>query len=37
VDRELAQRNLRSGLLYAAIAIGVFSLAFIVAMLYIGN
>jgi hypothetical protein len=37
VDRQLAQRNLRTGLIFAAIAIGVFGLAFVVAMLYIGN
>jgi Na+-transporting methylmalonyl-CoA/oxaloacetate decarboxylase gamma subunit len=37
VDRELAQKNLRAGLLYAGIAIGVFGLAFVIAILYIGN
>jgi hypothetical protein len=35
VDRDLAQRNVRAGLLYAAIAVVVFALAFIVAILYI--
>ena len=35
MDRETAQRNLRTGLLFATIAVGTFALAFIVAMLYI--
>jgi hypothetical protein len=35
VDRETAQRNLRTGLLFASIAVGAFALAFIVAILYI--
>jgi hypothetical protein len=35
VDRDLAQRNIRAGLLYASIAVVVFALAFIVAILYI--
>ena len=35
MDRETAQRNLRTGLLFASIAVGVFALAFIVAVLYI--
>jgi hypothetical protein len=37
VDRDLAQRNLRAGLTYAGIAIGVFGLMFVIAILYIGN
>jgi hypothetical protein len=37
MDRELAQRNLRTGLLYAALAIGIFGLSFVAAILYIGN
>jgi hypothetical protein len=36
MDRRLAERNLRSGLAAAAIAIGVFALAFVVAIFYIG-
>lgn len=36
MDRRLAQRNLRSGLLAAAIAVGVFGLSFVFAILYIG-
>jgi hypothetical protein len=35
VDRELAQRTLRAGLVYAGIAVAVFALAFVVAILYI--
>jgi len=35
VDRGLAQRNLRAGLIYAGIAVVVFALAFVVAILYI--
>jgi hypothetical protein len=35
VDRQLAQRNIRAGVLYACIAIAVFALAFLVAILYI--
>jgi hypothetical protein len=35
VDRDLAQRNLRAGLVYGGIAIAVFALAFVVAILYI--
>lgn len=35
MDRDLAQRNLRAGLVYAGIAVVVFALAFIVAILYI--
>jgi hypothetical protein len=37
VDRELAERNLRTGLVYAGIAIGVVGLTFVLALLYIGN
>jgi hypothetical protein len=36
VDRRLAQRNLKGGLLAAAIAVGVFGLTFLAAILYIG-
>jgi hypothetical protein len=35
VDRDVAQRNIRAGLLFAGIAVVVFALAFIVAILYI--
>jgi hypothetical protein len=35
VDRRLAEKNLRSGLVAASIAVGVFALSFIVAILYI--
>jgi hypothetical protein len=35
VDRETAARNLRTGLLFGALAIAVFALAFIIAILYI--
>jgi hypothetical protein len=35
VDRDLAQRNLRTGLVLAGIAIAIFALAFVVALLYI--
>jgi hypothetical protein len=35
VDRETAQRNLRTALLFASIAVGAFALTFIVAVLYI--
>jgi hypothetical protein len=35
VDRDLAQRNVRSGLLTASLAVAIFGLAFFVAMLYI--
>lgn len=36
MDRRLADRNLRAGLFAASIAVGVFALAFVVAILYIG-
>jgi hypothetical protein len=36
MDRRLADRNLRSGLAAAAIAVGVFALCFVVAIYYIG-
>lgn len=36
MDRRLAERNLRSGLAAAAIAVGVFALSFIFAAFYIG-
>jgi hypothetical protein len=35
VDRELAQRTLRAALVYAGIAVAVFAITFIVAILYI--
>jgi len=35
VDRDLAQRNLRAGLVFAGLAVVVFALAFVVAILYI--
>jgi hypothetical protein len=35
VDRRIAQRNLKSGLLAAALALGVFGLTFFAAILYI--
>ena len=37
MDRELAQRNFSAGLTFAGIAIAVFGLAFLAAILYIGN
>jgi hypothetical protein len=36
MDRRLAEKNLRSGLGAASLAIGIFALAFIVAIFYIG-
>jgi hypothetical protein len=36
MDRRIAQRNLKSGLLAAALALGVFGLTFFAAILYIG-
>lgn len=36
MDRRLAQRNLKAGLLAAALALGVFGLTFFIAILYIG-
>jgi hypothetical protein len=35
MDRETAARNLRTGLLFASLAVGALALAFIVAILYI--
>ena len=35
MDRRLADRNLRAGLGTAAIAVGVFGLTFVFAILYI--
>jgi hypothetical protein len=35
MDRELAQRTLRAALVYAGIAVAVFALTFVVAILYI--
>jgi len=37
MDRELAQRNIRVGLVFAGIAVAVFGLTFVLAVLYIGN
>ena len=36
MDRRLADRNLRSGLAAAAIAVAVFGLTFVFAIFYIG-
>ena len=36
MDRKLFDRNLSTGLLAAALAIGVFGLTFVAAILYIG-
>jgi hypothetical protein len=36
VDRTRAASNIRSGLLVASIALGVFGLAFVAAIIYIG-
>jgi hypothetical protein len=36
VDRRLAERNLRTGLTAASIAVAVFALAFVFALFYIG-
>ena len=36
MDRDIAQRNLKSGLAVAAIALSVLALTFIAAILYIG-
>lgn len=35
MDRETTARNLRTGLLFASLAVGALALAFIVAILYI--
>jgi hypothetical protein len=37
MDRESARRNLGGGLLYASIAVFVFGLTFVIAMLYIAQ
>jgi hypothetical protein len=37
VDREIARRNLTTGLLVGAVAAGVFALSFIAAILYIAQ
>jgi hypothetical protein len=37
MDRELAQRNVRAGLMFAGIAMAIFGLTFVLAILYIGN
>jgi len=36
MDRRLAEKNLRSGLAAASIALGVFALSFVFAVFYIG-
>jgi uncharacterized membrane protein (DUF485 family) len=36
MDREHARRNIDSALIAASIALGVFALTFIVAMVYVG-
>jgi hypothetical protein len=36
MDRRLAQRNLKAGLLAGGLALGVFGLAFFIAVIYIG-
>lgn len=36
MDRRLAAKNLRSGLLAAAFAVAMFGLSFVFAILYIG-
>jgi hypothetical protein len=35
MDRHLAQRNLRVGLVFAGVAVAVFGLSFVLALLYI--
>jgi uncharacterized membrane protein (DUF485 family) len=35
VDRETAARNVRTGLLFASLAVGVLALTFVIAILYI--
>lgn len=35
MDRRLAEKNLRAGLVIAAIAVGVFGMTFVLALLYI--
>jgi hypothetical protein len=36
MDRQLAQRNLKGGLLAAGLAVGMLGLTFFAAILYIG-
>jgi hypothetical protein len=36
MDRRLAQKNVRTGLFAASIAVGVFALSFVFAIFYIG-
>lgn len=36
MDRRLAERNLRAGLWAATLAVSVFALSFVFAILYIG-
>ena len=36
MDRRLAEKNLRSGLVLASIAVGVFALSFVFAIFYLG-
>jgi hypothetical protein len=35
MDRQVAQRNLRVGLIFAGVAVAVFGLTFVLALLYI--
>jgi hypothetical protein len=37
VDRETSRRNMSAGLLAGGIAVGIFALCFIAAMLYIAS
>jgi hypothetical protein len=37
VDRELAKRNLTAGLVAGGIAVAIFALSFLVAVLYIAS
>ncbi len=36
MDRRLAEKNLRTGLFAASVAVGAFALAFVFAIFYIG-
>jgi hypothetical protein len=37
MDRELARRNMKAGLVAGGIAAGVFALSFVAALLYIAS
>jgi hypothetical protein len=37
MDRELAKRNMRAGLVAGGIAAGIFALTFVAAVLYIAS